>query len=275
MSKINLRVAAVTLGLAIATLAPAARADLIGLYTYDNAANLGQDSSGKGNNLVAGFGTPTGVAGKFGGGIDLNNNADLVSASGVVAGLPTGGSSYTIASWINPDTAGGQGGGSGGIVGWGNYFNNSQVVAFRMYGSSGLVNYWWDNDLIVGAGSDLTTGAGSAGWHFVAATYDAATHLNAIYVDGNMVGSRYGYNLNDSGNNFAVGKTVNSEFFDGQMDNTAIFNQALTSAQLARIAQNDFSEFGVNVNAVPEPESLLLLGLGMVGLVASRRKRKA
>ena len=36
---------------ALLSIAPAANAGLIALYTYDNASNLGLDSSGNGNNL--------------------------------------------------------------------------------------------------------------------------------------------------------------------------------------------------------------------------------
>jgi hypothetical protein len=271
MPNVNFRAAALSLGILMSALAPAAHADLIGLYTYDDARNLGKDSSGKGNDLVAGWSTPTGVAGKFGGGMDLNGSAALVSPNGHVNGLPTGSSSYTIASWINPDTAGGNG--AGGIVGWGYYGYQDLVVALRMNGDTQLHNYWWANDLTGNAGTDLTAGAGSNGWHFVAATFDASTNRNAIYVDGAEVASRYGYGLNSYNVNFAIGKTVNAEFFDGQMDNTAIFNQALSLRQLGKIAANDFSEFGVAAN-VPEPESLLLISLGFAGLLAARRQRK-
>lgn len=267
MFKTTTRFATIAVTVALATLAPAAHADLIGLYKYDNAQNLGLDSSGKGNNLVAGTGAPVAVAGKFGGGVNLDASSDLVSASGAIAGLPVGNSSYTIASWINPDA---QSNGARGIAGWGNYGVLNQVIAFRMNGDYSMQNYWWANDLTPVFSTNLTTGTGSDGWHFVAATYDAGTHLNAIYVDGTMVGARYGYGLNAAGGNFAVGKTVNQEYFNGQMDNTSIFNQALTAAQLGKIAANDYSDFGV---AVPEPESVLLMGLGLAGIAGMRRRK--
>lgn len=271
MPKANFRAVAISLGIMISALAPAAHADLIGLYTYDDANNLGKDSSGKGNDLVAGWNMPTGVAGKFGGGMDLDGSAALVSPTGYVNGLPTGTSSYTIASWINPDSAGGNG--AGGIVGWGYYGYQNLVVALRMNGDTQLHNYWWANDLTANAGTDLTAGAGSNGWHFVAATFDASTNRNAIFVDGAEVASRYGYGLYSYNVDFAVGKTVGNEFFDGQMDNTAIFDQALSLTQLNKIAANDFREFGIAAD-VPEPESLLLMGLGFAGLLAARRQRK-
>jgi hypothetical protein len=184
-------------------------------------------------------------------------------------GLPTGNSSYTIASWINPTTAGGNN--AGGIVGWGNYYNQNEVVAFRMNGNNELHNYWWNNDLTANAGLDLTSGSGAAGWHFVAATFDAISGVNDIYVDGVLRANRIAGGLNSGGSNFAIGKTVGNEFFYGQMDNTAIFNQALTQAQLSTIAGNDFSQF--RAAPVPEPKSVLLLAIGLAAVAFARRRR--
>lgn len=266
MKIINKISAALIASLSLLAIAPAANAGLIGLYTYDNAANLGLDKSGMGNNLVN-SGSVAAAGGVYGGGLNLNGGSALLAASGTLNGLPVGDSSYSITSWINPTTSG-----VGGIVGWGNYNNTNQVVAFRMNGDTQLHNYWWDNDLTGNASVNLTTGNGTVGWHFVAATYDAATHVNSIFIDGVQVATRLGYGLNAKGMNFAVGKTVGTEYFNGQMDNTAIFNQSLTAAQLLAVSKNDFSAFGVA--NVPEPTSLLLLAVGAAALTGARRRAK-
>jgi hypothetical protein len=55
--------------------------------------------------------------------------------------VPSGDSSYTIEAWINPNAMA-----VNGIIGWGNYEANNQVNAFGLT-DTGLINYWWGNDL--------------------------------------------------------------------------------------------------------------------------------
>ena len=260
---------AILLSCAALLIAPSAHAGLIALYTYDNVSNLGLDSSGKGNNLNSLNSTPTSATGVYGSAVNFNGGNALYSTSGTLNGLPTGNSSYTISSWINPTASS-----TRGIVGWGNYGNTNQVNALRLNGDLGLINYWWDRDLTATAPANLVTGSGTAGWHFVAATYDAATGVNSIFIDGALASTRTTSGPNVQGLNFAVGRTYANEYFYGQMDNTAIFDQALTLAQLNTIAANNFSQFGVG--AVPEPSSVLLLGIGAMAVFGvSRRKKSA
>lgn len=257
---------AVVLALAGAlAITPVANATLIGLYTYDNAANLGQDHSGNNNHLIHAGAATTGV---YGGGLNLNGTNALFSASGTLVGLPTGNSSYTITSWFNPTFSG-----SRGIIGWGTYGQYNSVNAIRMHHDNSLYNYWWGNDLYGTTPSSLTAGNGSAGWHFVAATYDAATGLHQMSVDGTLVASRQTSGLNATGVNFAIGKSYANEYFYGQLDNTAIFNTALTNAQLRTVSLNDFSAFTANSVSAPAGMALFTLSLAAVALRRRQGKR--
>jgi hypothetical protein len=73
MQTIKKLTAALLAAASLLAISPAANAGLIALYTYDNAANLGLDTSGKGNKLL--------------------NSGSVAAASGTLAGLPTGDSS--------------------------------------------------------------------------------------------------------------------------------------------------------------------------------------
>jgi hypothetical protein len=207
--------------------ASTARADLVAYYNFDNVGNLGEDTSGNGNNLTA-VGAPVSGTGVFGTGLTLNNSDALVSAA-FPAGVPTGGNSYSLSAWVHADV-----GGADGIVGWGNYGTGNAVNALRTDGTNGLNNYWWSNDLIAGGvvvGGDLI-----GEYHHVAATYDATTGQQRIYVDGLVRETRIAGGQNVAASNFAVGRSCDfcggGEFFDGNLDDVAVYNTALSADQV-------------------------------------------
>ena len=137
--------------------------------------------------------------------------------------VPVGNGAYTIEAWIKPTSMG-----VFGIIGWGNYGTNSQTNALRL-SPTGIVNYWWNNDLIVST-PDL-----SGRWHHVAATYDGTTRR--FFLDGVLLGQDYpsGHNVPNA-NNLRIGSTCpvscGGEYFPGSIDEVRVYSVALTTPQL-------------------------------------------
>ncbi len=196
-------------------------------YTFDNAANVGQDFSGNGNTLVTASGAPAYTnSGKFAGALYLDGNSTLTPASGQFpTGIPTNNSPYTVAAWIKPDTGCSL---TGGWVGWGNRAN-SQANNFRLGGANNNVwAYWWNNDF----GGAMSSGNFFDGpYHSVVATWDGATEI--IFIDGASVAQRTPATLPAVGAaNFVVGKTINDANFKGWLDGLLIANRALSPAEI-------------------------------------------
>jgi len=256
---------AVSCAIAVVAVAPSNAAVLVGLYTFNNAAALGQDSSGNGNTLLAYGGGATYTAnGASGGGLVLDGNSYLSTASQSVPGLfPTGNSAYTLSVTFKTTSSNSQ-----GLIGWGAYGNTNQTNALRTNGGAGIYEYWWANDIYGSA----TVNDGQ--FHTVTSSYDGTTRN--LYFDGNLLNSDQPGAANVQSGNFAIGLTnafngspyTANEHFIGTLDNVAIFNQAETPQQVsAAIAA---------ASAVPEPATwgLMLGGFGLIG-AAMRRQRRA
>ncbi|GAB3574893.1 hypothetical protein GCM10027345_09440 [Hymenobacter daeguensis] len=133
--------------------------------------------------------------------------------------VPVGNSSYTIEAWIKPTAMGDY-----GIIGWGNYGTTNQVNALRLY-NSGLINYWWANDIII------STPSLAGAWHHVAATFNGTTRT--LYLDGVAIGTDTptGHAV-PTASNLRIGSTNNSEYFPGSIDEVRVWSVARTAAQI-------------------------------------------
>jgi len=132
--------------------------------------------------------------------------------------IPTGNSPYTIEAWIKPDSMN-----AGGIVAWGNYANN-QVNAL-VVAPSGLVNYWWGNDLTAPTTNLI------GGWHHVAATYNGS--VRRIYLDGILAGSDTPPSPpNFAATDFRIGLANVGQYFDGQIDEVRVWKVARSQSQI-------------------------------------------
>jgi hypothetical protein len=180
-------------------------------------------------------------------GLHFDGANDYVSLP-VSTPVPTGNSNYTIEAWIKPTAMGNY-----GIIGWGSYGTDNTVNALRLT-ATGVHNYWWNNDLTV------TTGSLVGAWHHVATTFDGTTRK--LYVDGLLLGSDNpggSHAVPDAGN-LAIGRTNNSEYFPGSIDEVRVWNRALCQSEI----QNNMN-CGLNATSQTGLQALYGFNQGFAG----------
>ena len=235
-----------------------ANATMVGLYTFDNSADLGFDSSGNGNDLVI-VGSVAAGTGLSGGGLRLAGNGYLSTPTGMVPfGFPVGASSYTISLDFKTPL----GNYAGAFIGWGNYGNYDQVNVLRTSNETGsadlwgIHNYWWANDINA---EPLTVG--DTGWHQALASYDAVTGLRQLSIDGTLLAADHPVVPSVGSLNFALGTgNAATQDYVGTLDNVAVY---------------DTSVGNITPISLPEPTSMSMLGVAVVGMIGARwRKRR-
>ncbi len=204
----------------------------VGWWKGDGNAN---DSTGANNGALQGGATF--APGLFGQAFSFNGNGQYVSiATGT--NIPVGDSPYTLSAWFKADSYVNALNSVEGIIGYGNYGTVNQVNALRLASdlfpnSLGFRHYWWGNDLDVSANLS-PTGA----WYYVTATYDGT--YRRIYLNGSQIAQdQPGPHSVPNASNFAIGLTAPfyNEYFNGLIEQAAIFNRAITSTEIQKIYQ--------------------------------------
>ena len=214
---------------------PPAGTTLTGLaayWSFDSSSNFNVPDVG-GSTLTKGNGASWSASGKFGGALSLNGGSQSLYDTSSPSYLPVGNSSYTQSVWFKPDVVSG----NGGLVGWGDYFSSRRVNALRLYeNSGGFRHYWWGADLdCTGAQCPISTGT----WYHVASTWDGTTRK--LFVNGVLKRSDTPGANNATAANFHIGKTCCSEFFNGLIDDVAIYTRALSAEEVAELANSSIS----------------------------------
>ena len=211
---------------------PPAGTTLTGLaayWSFDSSSNFNVPDVG-GSTLTKGNGASWSASGKFGGALSLNGGSQSLYDTSSPSYLPVGNSSYTQSVWFKPNVVSG----GGGLVGWGDYFSSRRVNALRLYeNSGGFRHYWWGADLdCTGTQCPISTGT----WYHVASTWDGTTRK--LFVNGVLKRSDTPGANNATAANFHIGKTCCSEFFNGLIDDVAIYTRALSAGEVAELADS-------------------------------------
>ncbi len=194
-------------------------------YRFDDANNIGIDSSGLGNHLTT-VGSPAyTAAGAWGGSVYLDGNSYFTRTI-FPLGVPVGGSPYTIALWARDDGSPV----SGGFCGWGQNSKN-KCNNFRYQGNGELINYWYGNDWWV---KEISPNPKDGNWHHLAVTWDGSQQT--MYVDGIQVATSLHSGLDAQPINFVVGKTTADVALKGWLDEVLIADRAFEQAEIAALA---------------------------------------
>ncbi|MDP1728349.1 MAG: LamG-like jellyroll fold domain-containing protein [Bacteroidota bacterium] len=210
--------------------------NLVAWYPFSGNAN---DVSGNGNSTTNHGATLT--TDRFGNpnaAYSFNGN-DSQYFSCVNNTLPMGKTKRTISLWLNPYSI----------------INTSQTATAFSYGnpSTGqgiMLGLIYSNIVAFqGWADDLTANYSYSynQWINVLATFDS---LNVkIYVNGSLIGSVQKPNWNTTGTNFLIGArySPNSGFFDGKIDDIAVWSRVLTLAEIQKVYTS------CNLTVISEP----------------------
>ena len=236
--------------------APSARAGLIGLYQFNDPTNLGKDTSGN-HNDATNFGAIYTSSGFQGGSAFFNGQSFLQSPIDVdpsVMPQMTWGA-WVLPAALNPIRAVLSSDNGG--------FDRDIDLDFR--GGSTSWSAFTGNG-VLGSGVAPTF----AGLVFVAGVYNQFANSLTFYVNGNSFTTTTSFgssqSIFDIGNNPGFG-----EFYSGLIDNVFVYNEALSSDQIAKIRATGFpttppAAFGL-AESVPEPATLTMLGIAAACLI--------
>lgn len=235
-------------------------AALIAHYTFDGGSL--QNFANPGTHDLSAFGAaPTFSGDSY---VSDGNAANFLQAAGL--GTTT---TYTISMWVNPL-------GNPGQAPQGAFFSTTDnpvtVGGWQLEAHSGWFNFRRRDDANATGSIALGTVAGNTWQHIAIQQSGTGAGLLDLYLNGTLVTSVHSASALDL---FRVGiNRSDARSFDGLIDNIRIYDDANQDIAALFDEGHDVSGNG-NGNEIPSPATISLLGAGLLGLAAIRRRRQS
>ncbi len=216
---------------------------LLGHWTFDDPASLGQDSASTNNGAVHGGAYAFASSRVGAGALSLNGVDGYVEVADNEGIRFTASQSFTLSAWVYPAKF---------PYSWRGVVtksrNQSPWYGIWINGN----NQWFFGGPQNLTGSDLPmdgNGELVRSWFHVTAVQDGAQGTSTFYVDGVPVVSGASADVNGAGPLWIGGAVSVSEYFNGLIDDVRLYNRVLTDEEIGEL---------VNV-AVPTPTQPLAL----------------
>jgi hypothetical protein len=231
---------------------------LIAHYAFDNSGNLGQDSSGNGNDMTGesywGPQHQFDTDAEAGGGAVQFFGTDAINPSGqaltnlnaVLAG------SFTFSTWVKTTVTNGADYNNaffGAVIFWAynDHSNTNDTIPLAITGSKAAFTTRGGDSGVSDTLHSLTS-VNDGNYHLITVTRDQGTGEKKIYVDGNLDNSQIGttnplngnnYNLTIGGWDYYIdGTGTNYSSYNGLLDDLQIYSGVLSATEVAEIYTN-------------------------------------
>jgi hypothetical protein len=254
--------------------ATSANAAPIGHWTFDDGSGpTAVDSSGNGYDADRVNTDGSWTTGKAGGAYN-QPRFTLDAAESAVLNL-AGTGAVTLSAWVTPRT----GSTFEGIAGFEGTGADGDIYSLKVSNTDNIV--WTVNSNEVQSTDTLSNYAATTGdgWVHLVGVFDQG-NTSALYVNGSLVSSgAAAASIVDKTppGLFRIGAYYNSTNFEfgGSIDDVQVYDTALSADDVAFLFNNPGSALGeIGVAGVPEPSTLVLAALGLLGLMATRRRRR-